>query len=82
MMLGEFDTDQFFDSRQPVVCLLLFVAYMMAMMVILLNLLIAIMGDTYDKVTHTKEMQFLKTKARVIDDIETLVGEQQREKMQ
>ncbi|CAD7703777.1 unnamed protein product, partial [Ostreobium quekettii] len=48
MMLGEFEVELFFESDDPVVSVIMFVLFMCAMMVVLFNLLIAIMGDSYD----------------------------------
>ncbi|GMH42925.1 hypothetical protein BSKO_10847 [Bryopsis sp. KO-2023] len=74
MMLGEFETEWYYDASQSIVPVLLWVVYMMMMTIILLNLLIAIMGATFQKVIQTEEVHFLRVKARVIDDMETIIS--------
>ena len=49
-MLGGFETDSFYRSRQPGVVISFFVVYEFVMAIMLLNLLIAIMTDSYSKV--------------------------------
>lgn len=44
MMLGDFEVDVLYAAPRPGVAITLFIVYMMGMMIILLNLLIAIMG--------------------------------------
>ena len=50
MMLGGFDLDVFYGSPLAGLAVTLFVLYQMTMMVVLLNLLIAIMGDRWEDV--------------------------------
>ena len=52
-MLGGFDTDIFYDTTnpKPIVSVAFFVLYEAVMAIMLLNLLIAIMTDSYSKVT-------------------------------
>ena len=40
------------------------------MMITLLNLLIGVMGDSFDKVRSQEEAEFLKGRASVLDDFE------------
>lgn len=56
-----------------------FILYMLAILIVLLNLLIAIMGDTFDRVKGTEDTQFLLGRADVIDDVEAMLsyGEKQ-----
>lgn len=41
--------------------------------VVLLNLLIAIMGESFSKVVANEEQQFLKGRAELIDEVEVAV---------
>jgi len=52
-----------------------FVVYFAAEVVLLLNLLIAIMGDTYDRVKCTEECQLLIARAKFIDACEAELTE-------
>lgn len=45
--------------------------------VVLLNLLIAIMGESFSKVVENEEQQFLKGRAELIDEVEVAVLGQQ-----
>ena len=48
----------------------LFVIYTLALMIMLLNLLIGVMSDSFDKVRNQEKAEFLKGRASVIDDFE------------
>lgn len=78
-MLGDFDTSLLFsDSPVSIVPVLLFLLYMITMAIILLNLLIAIMGDSFARIKSTEDMQFLKARAGAIDDIESMMSNRRR----
>jgi hypothetical protein len=49
-MMGDFDVDQFAESPYTTVSVALLVVYVVTITILLLNLLIAMMGDTYEKV--------------------------------
>lgn len=49
-------------------------AYLVTEMIVLLNLLIAIMGDTFDRVKSTEEAQMLLGRAKFIDACEAELG--------
>ena len=57
---------------------LTFVSYIFLETVVLLNLLIAIMGDTFDKVRSREESQLLKGRAKYIDAGEAALNHRQR----
>lgn len=59
-----------------------FVLYMLAMMITLLNLLIGVMGDSFDKVRSQEEAEFLKGRASVIDDFEAGMSEREIKKLE
>lgn len=71
MMLGEFDAGYFYYSDSSVVAIVLFMVYMIIMMVILINLLIAVMGDSFDRIKDQEEISFYVAKAKVIQDVES-----------
>ncbi|CAD7698674.1 unnamed protein product [Ostreobium quekettii] len=82
MMLGDFSIDLFYKPRAIVFPQLLFVTYMMTMMVLLLNLLISLMGDSFDRVKDNEETFFLKARASVIDDLESTATAEQKAALQ
>ena len=52
------------------------------MMIMLLNLLIGIMGDSFDRVRSEEEAEFLKGKAIVIDDFEAGLSDDEIEELE
>ncbi|GMH36409.1 hypothetical protein BSKO_04277 [Bryopsis sp. KO-2023] len=58
---------------------IMYILYLLAMMIVLLNLLIAVMGDSFDRVKNTEELHFMKGRAQVIDDVETMMSEEKRD---
>ena len=81
MMLGEFEISWFYNSRLAVPALVLFVLYMISMMIVLLNLLIAIMSDTFDRVKDVEEVAFLHARATVIDDVESMLSNNKKKEL-
>jgi hypothetical protein len=73
MMLGAFDLRFFADSPYHGIALMLFVAFTLAVMIIMLNALIAIMGDTYDKVKEQEKEWGLLERAKFVDEMEMLM---------
>lgn len=60
--------------------IVMFILYMLAVTIVLLNLLIAIMGDGFDRVKATDMSYFLMKRAQIIDDMETgLTKEREKE---
>ncbi|GMH40202.1 hypothetical protein BSKO_08106 [Bryopsis sp. KO-2023] len=70
-MLGGFDFHVFFESRHAVAAVCFFVLYEFIMAIMLLNLLIAIMTDSYSKVMENEHLWNLCSKAQIIDELET-----------
>lgn len=58
-----------------------FYLYMLIEAIVFLNLLIAIMGDTYDRVKLTEEAELMKCRAMVIDDGEAAMTDKEIEEM-
>eukprot|EP00803_Ostreobium_quekettii_P000758 evm.model.scf_2069.1 EVM.evm.TU.scf_2069.1 scf_2069:9780-19707(+) len=81
MMLGEFDFDVLYAPRNAEVSIALFIVYMGVMMIILLNLLIAIMGDSYSNIKDSENAHFMKARAEAIDDVESMMSTDRRRKI-
>ncbi|GMH43795.1 hypothetical protein BSKO_11729 [Bryopsis sp. KO-2023] len=83
MMLGETQLDvlQGLDGALYGVGTIMFVVYLLAMMVVLLNLLIAVMGDSFERVKNAEELQFLKGRAQIIDDIESMMSNHKKKEL-
>jgi len=70
--LGDWDTGEFYNGTSDGnFSILLFGLYLLAMVVILLNLLIAIMGDSYDRVKDKEELEFMRGKVKLLMDLES-----------
>eukprot|EP00892_Ulva_mutabilis_P007601 jgi/Ulvmu1/5212/UM022_0005.1 len=71
MILGSFDISTFMEATpHSEMAIAMFCLYQVLGMIVLLNLLIAIMGDTFDRVRETESLHFWKGRAAVIDEIE------------
>ena len=60
MGLGDFVTDEFTNSKDEILIWILWFINTLIINIILLNLLIAIMGDTFDRVLETSDSAMLK----------------------
>lgn len=60
----------------------MFVTYLSTQMVIMFNMLIAIMNDTYDRVKTIEEQLLLLGKARFIDACEAALDSKEIEKLE
>ena len=67
-MLGDFDVN---TLEQPT-SIFTFVAFQFIVVVLMMNLMIAIMGDSYEKVKEKETVEALHERAKVIVDIELL----------
>ena len=60
----------------------IFILYLLAQMIVLLNLLISIMGDTYGRVKETQEAHLLMGRAQFIDACEAGLKDSERKAME
>ena len=72
--MGDFDFDVLSEATSPALATGLFIAYVVIGAIILLNLLIALMADTYDKVNQDLDSQWRLEQAHIILDIESQLG--------
>ena len=70
IMVGMVDPSVFWKARSPALAIAMFCLYVVVMLVMLFNLLIAILSDTYEKVKETEEVEFIKGRARIIFELE------------
>lgn len=73
-MLGEFDYEIFYNTTEPEIkyaAICIFLVYEGFIGVMLLNLLIAIMADSYTIVMADERLWNLCSKAQIIDELET-----------
>lgn len=81
-VFGDFDSDDLFDAPQSKITVILFVLYMVIVMIILLNMMIAIMGDSFNRIKSSEETRFIKARAEAIDDIDSQLSTRQKESLQ
>ena len=72
MGLGDFDTDGFNTDDEALIWILWFINTLI-ILIILLNLVIAIMGDTFDRVQETQESTMLKEFTNIMRENEFLI---------
>eukprot|EP00210_Caulerpa_lentillifera_P007865 g7506.t1 len=70
-MIGTFDPEIYYDSGSlSSIITVLFILYLATQLIVMVNMLIATMGDTFDRVKSTNEEQLLIGRARFIDACE------------
>lgn len=67
MILGDFDTSKFGEVAQPLV-MILFILCTIFNMIVMLNLLIAIISDSYARVTANSELATYQERASMISE--------------
>ena len=73
MTLGDYDYDMLGDTPYPKMAKVVFVLFQILIPILLLNMLIAMMGNTYGQVIESAEKEFLKAWAKVIMSLERSV---------
>ena len=62
LALGEFNMDNFGAGSQMSLCWIFFILATFFSLILMLNMLIAIMGDTFERVMENREINAVKTK--------------------
>ena len=73
LMLGEFNLDGFSMHMNTAVCYALFIFTTFITQITFLNMLIAIMGDTFDKVIDQRPTYSLKNKLMLMADMQSFI---------
>lgn len=68
------------DEMTKALAIVILVIFLAAVAVVLLNLLIAIMGDSFDRVKNHEKSLFLQKRAEVIQDMEMCLSYRRRQK--
>ncbi|KAK6183600.1 hypothetical protein SNE40_011048 [Patella caerulea] len=66
MTFGEFKYEIFNEARSPAITKLIFAAFIILVPILLLNMLIAMMGNTYHKIRVKAEKEWRKQRAKII----------------
>ena len=69
-MLGDFDFDEYSESRFPGIAVFLLVVFVVVVSIMLLNILIAMMGETYGTVVEEADKQWALERARIMFSIQ------------
>jgi len=82
LSLGEFDTENYLSGGEggDSIAWILFCVATLITQIMFLNMLIAIMGDTFDRVTESKEQSALVEKIRILADYVYVVPAESIEK--
>jgi len=80
LMLGDFSTELLEKSPYPRLVKVVFIMVMLFVNTVCLNLLIAIMGDSYDKVQENAFLEYRREMARVLMEIEIMMTKKERER--
>ena len=75
LALGEFSMDNFDDNPQVFLCYLFFILATFFTQITMLNMLIAIMGDTFGRVIESKDRFSLQTKLEIMADYTSIIKE-------
>ena len=76
LALGEFTIDAFDDEPQVYLCYAMFLGATFFTQITFLNMLIALMGDTYGKVMEAKETYQLLTQRSIMGDYACLIDDE------
>ncbi|CAH3196355.1 unnamed protein product, partial [Porites evermanni] len=82
MTFGEFDFFQFDKSRHPTLAKLLFFYFMLFVTVLLMNMLIAMMANTYQNISDRSEKEWRRQWAQIIMVLERSVKPSELKKLQ
>mmetsp|Transcript_24623 Transcript_24623/g.46250 ORF Transcript_24623/g.46250 Transcript_24623/m.46250 type:complete len:402 (+) Transcript_24623:2-1207(+) len=79
MMLGTFEVDDFSSSSSVSSTSVLFISFTVFINIIMLNLLIAIMGDIFDRIQENARGEFIFARANIVMEFEGVLSKSQRE---
>ena len=73
--LGEFASlDAFSGGSQTVMCYIYFIFATFMVNIVMFNMLIAIMGDTFDKITENRAINAIKSKLELLADLKGVLN--------
>ena len=75
LALGEFASlDAFEKGPQTILTYFFFVLSTFIVQIVMFNMLIAIMGDTFDKITENRDVNAIKSKLELMSELVALLG--------
>ena len=79
LALGEFNTENFKFEGEDYLIWFIFICTTFITQITFLNMLIAIMGDTFDRVSEVKQQSALKEKISILADYVIVVSRETEE---
>lgn len=73
MLLGSYDVSLLQSSSSPALAWTLFVCFSFLMTIVLLNLLISILGDSFDRVQERADVEWRRERALLLVEMEHLI---------
>eukprot|EP00210_Caulerpa_lentillifera_P006593 g6298.t1 len=77
-LFGEFEADDVHHAPHEVAAMTLFVLYMVAMSVILMNMVIALLSEWFGCILKSKDSRFNEARAKAIDDIDSMLSSKRK----
>ena len=78
LMLGDFDLEQYTATSSLTASIALFMTFMYLVNLVMLNLLIAIMGDIFDQIQENARCNYLYSKAKLILEHEETMSDEKK----
>ena len=78
LALGEFNYANFANQPQAVLCYVLFLSATFFSQITMLNMLIAIMGDSFERVIENRDVNATKIKLNFMSDAAGSIGKRSR----
>jgi len=78
-MLGDFEVEEYADTTFHTVSVSLLIVYVVVVTILLLNLLVAMMGDTYGNIIEDADKQWHLERARIVYAIESEMTTDERQ---
>ena len=70
LALGEFSIDNFANNPQDILCYFFFICATFITQITMFNMLIAIMGDTFEQITENKALNSTKSRLELMGDLQ------------
>lgn len=80
-VFGDFDLDDIYKAPESNTTIIVFVLYMVIIAIILLNMLIAIMGESFNRILSDEDTRFVKARAMAIDDIDSMLSSRRKHQL-
>jgi Ion transport protein len=80
-MLGGYDLEELDDSRTPVVLSIFWAVFMVIVAIVLLNVLIAIISSSYERLTALSTPNWRLEKAKIVLSCHTLLSKQHKQRL-